>query len=163
MQSFRYRVLFLAFLFIVPFTMAKAQSSAPSVDTSPTPSHSGNAAGANGPKANAPPVARQSTNPVNDREDNSARHTLTGVVSDSYCGRHHYMLSGANDPECARYCIAHQGNYVLVVGDKLYTLENRPGHVLDALAGKKARVTGYLAGSNVLEVDSVSPVEGQNR
>jgi hypothetical protein len=63
------------------------------------------------------------------------------------------MLSGANDPECARYCIAHQGNYVLVVGGKLYTLENQPGHVLDALAGKKVRVTGALVGSNLLEVD----------
>jgi len=35
--------------------------------------------------------------------------TLTGIVSDSFSGNHHYMLSGANDTECARYCIAHQG------------------------------------------------------
>lgn len=73
------------------------------------------------------------------------------------------MLNGANDTECTRYCIAHQGNYVLVVGDKLYTLENRPGHVLDALAGRKARVTGALVGNEVLEVDTVNPIQGQSR
>lgn len=88
---------------------------------------------------------------------------LTGIVSDSYCGRHHYMLNGANDTECTRYCIAHRANYVLVVGDKLYTLENRPGHVLDALAAKKARITGALVGNDVLEVDAVTPIEGQSR
>jgi len=71
------------------------------------------------------------------------------------------MLSGANDTECVRYCIAHQGTYVLLVGDRLYMLQNQPGHVLDALAGKKARITGALVGEDVLEVDSVSPIQNQ--
>jgi hypothetical protein len=71
------------------------------------------------------------------------------------------MLSGANDTECVRYCIAHQGTYVLLVGDRLYMLQNQPGRVLDALAGKKAHVTGALVGEDVLEVDSVSPIQSQ--
>ncbi|HVO63881.1 MAG TPA: hypothetical protein VMT53_23365 [Terriglobales bacterium] len=69
------------------------------------------------------------------------------------------MLNGASDTECTRYCVAHQGNYALVVGDKLYILENQPGHVLDAMAGKKARVSGTLVGNGILEVDSVSPIQ----
>jgi hypothetical protein len=48
-----------------------------------------------------------------------------------------------------------------MAGDKLYTIENQPGHVLDALAGKKARVTGALVGTDVLEVDTVSPIESK--
>ena len=144
-------------VFVVLLTTAGAQSSSPQVDVAPVPGHSGHAAGQNGPTVTPAPPARKSSNPVNNGEDNSTRHTFTGTVSDSFCGRHHYMLKGANEAECTRYCIAHQGNYVLVVGDKLYTLENRPGHVLDALAGKKARVTGSLVGNNVLELDTVSP------
>jgi len=139
----------------------RAQSSS-SVDTPLVPPHSGNAAGPNGPKMNNPsPPARKTSNPVNNREHNSPRRTFTGIVSDSFCGNHHYMLSGATDTECARYCIAHQGTYVLLVGDRLYMLQNQPGHVLDALAGKKARITGALVGEDVLEVDSVSPVQSQ--
>ena len=162
MQALRYLALFSTLIF-VNLAIARSQSGSPSVDTAPVPSHSGSAAGPSGPKMNAPPAARQSTNPVNNGQDNSPRRTFTGVVSDSFCGRHHYMLTGANDAECTRYCIAHQANYVLIVGDKLYTLQNQPGHVLDALAGKKARVTGALVGTEVLEVDTVNPVEGQSR
>ena len=103
---------------------------------------------------NPSPPVRRTSRPVNNREDNSPRRTFTGIVSDSFCGKHHYMLSGANDTECVRYCIAHQGTYVLLVGDRLYMLQNPPGHELDALAGKKARITGALVGDGVPEVDS---------
>ncbi|MBV9484219.1 MAG: hypothetical protein JO249_26220 [Acidobacteria bacterium] len=133
-----------------------------SVETPSVPPHSGNAAGPNGPRVNTPPPpARKTTNPVNNQEDNSPKRTLTGIVSDSYCGRHHYLLSNANEAECTRYCIAHQARYVLVVGDRLYALQNRPGHVLDSLAGRKARVTGALIGGNVLEVEMVEPLQSQ--
>lgn len=163
MQALSYRVFFSALILAILLGIAEAQSSSPAVDTPPVPPHSGAAAGTHGPTANAPPPPRQSTNPVNNGQDKSPSRTFTGIVSDSYCGRHHYMLNGATDSECTRYCIAHKANYVLLVGDKLYTLQNQPGHVLDSLAGKKARVTGALVGANVLEVDSVSPVEGESR
>lgn len=102
--------------------------------------------GANG----APPANAQ----------NLPRQTFTGIVSDSYCTRHHFMLANATPEECVRYCIAHRGHYVLLVGDKVYTLMDQPGHTLDALAWKQARVTGSLVGDNVIEIDSVSPVGG---
>jgi hypothetical protein len=58
------------------------------------------------------------------------------------------MLNGANGCRMRTLLhIVHQGNYALVEGDKLYMLENWPGYVLDALAGKKAQVTGSLVGT----------------
>jgi hypothetical protein len=104
--------------------IVRAQSGS-AVDTPPVPSHSGNAAGPNGPRMNNPsPPARGTSNPVNNREGNSPRRSFTGIVSDSFCGKHHYMLSGANDTECVRYCIAHQGTYALLA-DKLYKTNPR--------------------------------------
>ncbi len=142
--------------FAILLSTAHGQSGS-SVETGSEPAHSGNAAGANGPKSTPPPPARRSTNAVSNGEDNLPLQTFTGIVSDSLCGRHHYLLSHASDAECTRYCIAHQATYVLVVGDKLYALVDPPGHALDALAGKEARVTGALVESNVLEVNSVGP------
>lgn len=148
-----------ALVFTLSLHIASSQSST-SVDTASVPPHSGQVSGQSGPKAGSPPPpARPSSNPVNNDEANSAKRSFVGVVSDSYCGKEHYMLSGANDSECTRYCIAHQRSYVLVVGDKLYSLQNQPGHVLDALAGKKARVTGALMGGDILEVDSAAPIQ----
>ena len=160
MQIFRYLSFFSTLLFVVAL-IAQGQSGSSSVDSPSVRGHNGNAAGQSGPRPNTPPpAARQTTNPVNNTENNSPKRTFTGVVSDSFCGKHHYMLNGANDTECTRYCIAHQGNYVLIVGDKMYTLENQPGHVLDAMAGKKARINGALVGNGILEVDSVSTIQG---
>ncbi len=142
---------------------ASNQQSGSSVDTSPVPPHSGKAAGPSGPKSTPPPSAHDTKNAVSNGEDNSPVRTFTGTVSDSLCGRHHYLLTNGTDAECTRYCIAHQSTYVLVVGDKIYALVNQPGHVLDALAGKKARVTGALVGGNVLEVNSASPVQNEGK
>jgi hypothetical protein len=64
------------------------------------------------------------------------------------------MLSGATPAECTRYCIAHQGSYVLLVGDKIYQLENQPGHILDGLAGNTAQVTGVLV-DDTIDIKSV--------
>lgn len=157
MPTFRYVTAF-SLLWLISI-IGQAQSSSPSVDSPAVPSHSGHAAGTNGPTVTAPPPPRSTTNSVNNGANNAAKRSFTGIVSDSFCARHHYMLTGANDTECTRYCIAHQGNYVLMVGGKVYALQNRPGHVLDSLAGKQARVSGALLSNDVLQVDSVSPVE----
>jgi hypothetical protein len=69
-------------------------------------------------------------------------------------------LTGATPAECTRYCIAHNGTFALVVGDKVYTLQNRPGHTLDALAGQQARVSGTVNGS-VIEIRSITPLGEQ--
>ena len=157
MARYRYRVLGLVFLLSVFVCFAQAQ--APNLNQSQV--HSGSDEGKNGPQSpTAPPAAKPTTNPENPDAANGKLQTLTGVVSDSFCGAKHFQLTGATPAECTRYCIAHRGTFALVVGDKVYQLENRPGHTLDALSGKQARVTGVVRGS-VIQIQSVSPAGGQ--
>ena len=123
--------------------------------------HSGIDEGRNGPKSPTPALpARASSNPENPDADAGKLQTLTGVVSDSFCGRNHYQLSGATPTECTRYCIAHRGTYSLVVGDRVYALQNRPGHTLDALAGQRATIKGAVNGS-VIQIQSAGPAGKQ--
>lgn len=96
------------------------------------------------------------SNPVLPSAPGGQLQTLTGIISDSFCGRHHYMLSNSTPSECTRYCIAHRGKYVLLVGDKIYTLENQPGAVLMKLAGQEARITGHILKGDIIEVKSVT-------
>jgi hypothetical protein len=103
-----------------------------------------------------PPPAQGSNGATPAIAQNVPHQTFTGVVSDSFCGNHHYMLTHGTPAECVRYCIAHRADYVLLVGNKMYTLKDRPGHSLDALASKRATVTGSLLGNNIIEIDSVS-------
>jgi hypothetical protein len=86
------------------------------------------------------------------------KQTLTGEVTDSMCGTQHTM----GDPvECTRACAKRGSKYLLVVGDKLYSLntENKTLlAVLDQQAGKKATVTGTVNGVGV-EVSTVVPAK----
>jgi len=81
--------------------------------------------------------------------------TFTGTVSDSMCGAKHQMPG--DDAGCTRACVSKGSKYALVVGDKVYTLENDKTalETLDKQAGAKATVTGTVNG-DVLEVSSVS-------
>ena len=82
------------------------------------------------------------------------QQTLTGIVSDSTCGRKHAMMPGKSDAECTRGCVMKGAKYALVVGDKVYTLEG-PAEELDKLAGEKAKVKGTVSGDTV-QVASVA-------
>ncbi len=79
----------------------------------------------------------------------AAPQTIAGTVTDTMCGKKH-MPPGKSDSECVRECMRSKGNwtYGLVVGDKVYSLagDNRQ---FDALAGKRVKVTGKVAGSNI--------------
>jgi len=79
--------------------------------------------------------------------------TLTGVVSDSACGRKHTMMPGKSDAVCTRECVKMGSKFALVVGDKVYTLEGGSEN-LDKLAGEKAKVKGTVSG-NTVQVASV--------
>jgi hypothetical protein len=94
-----------------------------------------------------------------DKDKNQDKNkTFTGVVGDALCGREHSM-SGTSI-ECIRECIGKGGNYALIVGDKVYTLETKDKTVLDMLEkhpGEKVTVTGVENGTTIL-VTSVKPV-----
>src|SRR3954469_25960173 len=85
-------------------------------------------------------------------KDAGATKTLTGAVSDAMCGKSH-MMPGKSAAECAKEC-AKDGDYALVVGDKVYTLK---GHKedLDKVAGANATVTGTVKGTTI-DVNSVT-------
>lgn len=86
------------------------------------------------------------------------KQTLTGEVSDSMCGTQHSMGPAV---ECTRACAKRGSKYLLVVGDKLYSLNTDDKTllaVLDQQAGKKATVTGTVNGVGVA-VSSVVPAK----
>jgi hypothetical protein len=84
-------------------------------------------------------------------QEKSKQQTLTGIVGDAMCGAKHMMPGDA--ASCTRACIKQGSKYVLVVGDKVYTLSGH-SEELDKLAGQQATVTGKVNGEDV-EVSSV--------
>lgn len=82
--------------------------------------------------------------------------TLTGVVSDTMCGKTH-MLKGKSDAECVRQCIKMGEGFALMVGDKMYALRGHSAD-LDKYAGQKVTLTGTVRGS-AIAVDSVAPAQ----
>ena len=87
----------------------------------------------------------------------STKHevALTGIVSDSMCGRQH-MMSG-NDAECVRSCVKSGAQYALIVDDKIYRISGKTDE-LGKLAGQKATLSGNIVGSD-LQVSSVAAVQ----
>lgn len=76
---------------------------------------------------------------------------FTGVVSDSMCAAQH-MTKDKSPADCARECAA-QGDYALVVGDKVYTLSGDK-NAIGKFAGAKAVVEGDLDG-NTIKVETI--------
>lgn len=76
---------------------------------------------------------------------------FTGVVSDPMCGAKH-MTKDKSAADCARTC-AQQGDYALVVGDKVYTLKGDKD-AIGKFAGARAVVAGDLDGKTI-KVESI--------
>ena len=78
--------------------------------------------------------------------------SFTGIISDSMCGLKH-MMPGKSDAQCIRECVKAGSKYVLVVGNKSYTLSGKP-ETISAFAGQHVKVDGTLSGS-VLSVQAI--------
>lgn len=83
----------------------------------------------------------------------ASEQTLTGVVSDTMCGKQH-MMKNAPAAKCTRECVKGGSDYALVVGDKVYTLKGDKAQI-DKFAGEKVTVKGDLKGET-LTVSSIS-------
>jgi hypothetical protein len=83
--------------------------------------------------------------------------TLTGVVSDTMCGAKH-MMKGKTAAECTRECVKADGEYALVVGEKVYTLKGNAAD-LDKYAGERVTVKGTVSGDTVT-AQSIAPAKG---
>lgn len=77
----------------------------------------------------------------------AATQTLEGVISDSMCGKKH-MMPGKSDAECTKECVKAGAKYVLVVGDKIFTLNGKPA-VIEQFAGKHVQVKGDVKQSTI--------------
>jgi hypothetical protein len=80
--------------------------------------------------------------------------TFSGMITDSHCGARHMRNSRQNAAECARACFRRGASYVLVDGDKRFTLVGGEG-MLSKLAGERANVSGTRQGDTIL-VDAAS-------
>jgi hypothetical protein len=81
--------------------------------------------------------------------------SFSGVVTDSRCGARHMRNSGMNPAECARYCVRKGAHYVLVDGERRYTLSGNDS-ALEKLVGSRANVTGTRQGDSIL-VSAAAP------
>ncbi len=74
-------------------------------------------------------------------------HEMTGVVTDTMCGKTH-MMPGKTNAECIRECVKSSSKYALQVGDKAFPLSGDSKKV-EPFAGKKVKVTGDMKGDTM--------------
>jgi hypothetical protein len=72
-----------------------------------------------------------------------------GMITDSHCGARHLRNSRLSPAECARSCVRNGASYVLIDGDRRYTLMGQEDE-LARLAGTRASVTGTRQGDTIL-------------
>ena len=77
----------------------------------------------------------------------AATQTLSGVISDSMCVKKH-MMPGKSDSECIRECVKSGSAYVLVVGNKSYTLKGKAAAIAP-FAGKHVTIQGTVDNSTI--------------
>lgn len=80
--------------------------------------------------------------------DSANGFVFSGVITDDHCGTRHDMGSNLSPAECARACVHDGGHYVIVSGDKRYSLAGRNDLIM--LAGERVTVTGTLTGDTVM-------------
>ena len=81
------------------------------------------------------------------RMANAAPQTFTGVISDSMCKQKH-MMPGKTDAQCVEECVKAGASYILVSGDKIYTLNAKSG-LISPYAGKKVQIEGDLKNNTI--------------
>jgi len=76
-----------------------------------------------------------------------ADQTLSGTISDSMCGAHH--PSGITAKACTTGCVKKGAKYVVVVGDKVYSVANQNAPGLAKYAGDNVKVKGTVDGDSI--------------
>jgi hypothetical protein len=87
----------------------------------------------------------------------AATQTLTGVITDTMCGKDHAMMKVSPDSKCVVECVKGDKNtkYALFDGKNVYVLSDQK--TPEQFAGKKVTVTGTLyEKTKILQVDSIA-------
>lgn len=75
--------------------------------------------------------------------------SFSGMITDSRCGARHMRNSHLNSTECARECVRRGASYILVDGDRRYTLIGND-FAISQLAGERAKITGTRQGDAIV-------------
>jgi hypothetical protein len=76
-----------------------------------------------------------------------ATESWTGTISDSMCGASHGSTPAK---QCTLGCVKKGAKYVVVVGDKVYTVSNQNAPGLMKYAGETVKVTGTMNGDSIM-------------
>ena len=82
--------------------------------------------------------------------------TFSGMITDSHCGARHMRKSNMTAAQCAEACYRKGASYILIDGNRRYTLIGGEG-ALSKLLGERAKVTGNLQDDTII-VDSAAPL-----
>jgi hypothetical protein len=83
-----------------------------------------------------------------DGDGHAAGESYVGVVADSICGAKHETDSDRTSAECTQLCVKKGAKYVLIDGDKVYTLTGESAK-LSQMAGLRVRVWGSRSGDTI--------------
>ena len=86
----------------------------------------------------------------------ASNSTFDGMITDARCGARHAKDSNKSPAECSRMCARRGEPYLLVDGEKRYTLSGNP-QVIERLAGQRVKVSGKLDGQTI-QVSSAKPL-----
>jgi hypothetical protein len=75
-----------------------------------------------------------------------ADQSWTGTISDSMCGASHGSTPAK---ACTNGCVKKGAKYVVVVGDKVYSIANQDAADLAKYAGDSVKVTGTMSGDTI--------------
>ena len=82
-----------------------------------------------------------------------ADQTWTGTISDSMCGALHPTIEHGENrmtpKRCTSACVKKGAKYVIVVGDKVYSIGNQDAPGLAQYAGDNVHVTGKIDGDTI--------------
>jgi hypothetical protein len=86
----------------------------------------------------------------------ASTQTVTGVITDTMCGKDHTMMKVTPDSKCVSECVKAGSKYALYDGKTAYVLSDQK--TPEKFAGQKVKVTGTLdQKSKTLQVESIAP------
>lgn len=90
-------------------------------------------------------------------EKNPDVQSFSGLLTDSRCGARHSRALGKSAAECARFCVRHGAQYIIVNGGNTYKLNGRATQIRN-FAGQRVVVTGLLQ-DGAIRVRSLSAAD----
>jgi Mg-chelatase subunit ChlD len=85
----------------------------------------------------------------NIRQSGITYQPISGVITDAECGARHNKDANMSAMECARFCVRNGSKYILIDGEKRYTLSGNAEEI-SKLAGQRVTISGSRNGDTVV-------------